>query len=110
MESDKMSGFKLSTVTMGPYGRGFAVRFANNYVVSVQFGTRNNCSVKNNSDDDVVSLDNIDEAVSDAEVIVYDTKGEPVMFNSSGDESNPFTTPEKLVSILTWTKRRKNDS
>ena len=52
----------------------------------------------------------MDEVVSDAEVIVYDTKGEPVMFNSSGDESNPFTTPEKLVSILTWAMRRTNDS
>ena len=58
-----MSGFKLSTVTLGPYGRGFAIRFANDYVVSVQFGPKNNCSVKNNSEDDVVSLDNIDDIV-----------------------------------------------
>ena len=66
--------------------------------------------MKNSTDDDIISLNNIDEVVTDAEVIVYDTNGHPVIFNSSGDESNPFTTPEKLVSILTWAMRRKNDS
>jgi len=105
-----MSGFKLSTVTLGPYGRGFAIRFANDYVVSVQFGPKNNCSVKNNSEDDVVSLDNIDDIVNNAEVIVYDTNGQPVIFNSSGDESHPFTTPEKFVKIMTWAMRRNNDT
>ena len=62
-----MSGFKLSTVTMGPHGRGFAIRFANNYVVSVEFGTKSNCSVKNSTDDDIISLNNIDEVVTDAD-------------------------------------------
>lgn len=105
-----MTGFKLSTVSMGPYGRGFAIRFANNYVVSVQFGPKDSCSVKNVSEDDIVSLTNLDDTVSDAEVIVYDTKGEPIMFNSSGDTKHPFTTPEKLVSIMTWAMRRHHDS
>ena len=95
---------------MGPYGRGFAIRFANNYVVSVQFGPRNNCSVKNHTEDEIVSLENLDDIVSDAEVIVYDTNGNPVQFNSSGDLMHGFTTPEKLVSILTWAMRRSHDS
>ena len=105
-----MSGFKLSTITLGPHVRGFAIRFSNNYVVSVQFGPKDNCSVKNQSLDDIVSLDNLDDVQSDAEVIVYDTTGNPVVFNSSGDESHGFTTPEKLVSILTWAMRRNHDS
>tara|TARA_R100000951_G_C2636733_1_gene179529 strand:+ start:393 stop:716 length:324 start_codon:yes stop_codon:yes gene_type:complete len=105
-----MSGFKLGTISIGPYGRGFSVRFANDYVVSVQFGPKNNCSVKNESEDDVVTLDNLDETVDNAEVSVYDTNGEPVIFNSSGDESHPFTTPEKLVTIMTWAMRRSNDT
>ena len=101
-----MSGFKLTTISMGSYGRGFAIRFANDYVVSVQFGPKNNCSVKTKSQDDVISLENLDDIVSTAEIIVYDTDGEPVPFNSSGETIHSFTTPEKLVSILTWAMRR----
>jgi len=96
---------------MGPYGRGFAIRFTNDYVVSVQFGPKNKCSVKTKSHDDVISLENLDEIVSTAEVVVYDTNGQEVPFNSSGDTIHSFTTPEKLVSILTWAMRRiTNDS
>ena len=104
-----MSGFKLTTVSLGPYGRGFAIKFANDYVVSVQFGSKNVCSVKNEGEEDIISLLNLDELVSDAEVAVLDPDGKPVMFSSSDDTLHPFTTPEKLVSILTWAMRRKEN-
>ena len=64
------SGFKLTTLTHSSYHRGFHITFENGYTVSIQFGPNSVCSVKNTTEEDVITPSNIDIQVKDAEVAV----------------------------------------
>ena len=84
--------------------------FENGYTVSVQFGPNSVCSVKNVTEEDVITPSNIDIKVKDAEVAVVSPDKQLVPFRANGDSAKNFVSPEELVGILTWVMRRGTEN
>lgn len=95
------SGFRITK------GKGFTIKFDNEYTVSVQFGRYNYCNnyILNHADEigrkDWEVDKNGDVQCSNAEVAVFDPDGEFMqLFGEEGREVAGYYTPEEVLELL----------
>ena len=103
--SSSTSGFEINA------NKGFSITFANKYRVSVQFSAINYCANYNPSLSIEKSMKSVNGEITtvepvhqcpDAEIAVFNSKGDFISFKSSKDNVLPNTTPDMLLKILTW--------
>jgi hypothetical protein len=92
MTSTNKKGFSITD------GKGYQLRFANGYVLSVQFGGGNYCDNRN---DDIFSRERRALVTSDtAEVAAWDADGKWVRMD--GDDVIGYITPEQVTAFASY--------
>lgn len=83
-------------------GKGFGIKFANGYTVSVQFGPGNYCENYHAK----IGQEEKDcgrKGSIDAETAVISPQGELIETPySNGDTVSPRNTPDKVLELLNW--------
>lgn len=103
-EGKTEQGFRIRSQTVEIAGmrtgdRGFHMTFENGWTISVQFGTYNYCSARNQSIEDDRKW--LDELCPDAEVAIFDPTGAFVNFKS-GDSVRGWSNPDDVALIMGW--------
>ena len=89
-------------------GKGFCIRFANKYAISVQFGTFNYCDNKHyDINSGIDELKNIPEfkSCANAEVVIFDpndnfVKLDDVSYQYQYDDVIGYQTPADVIALI----------